>query len=72
MYSLILKNNPDNIKSDKVKIRRLKGAATTMFDFAEETVVLERRPQADSLLLENKTATPRRSGFPISARISTS
>ena len=35
VYSLILKNNPDNIKSDKVKIRRLKGAATTMFDFAE-------------------------------------
>ena len=58
MYSLILKNNPDNIKSDKVKIRRLKGAATTMFDFAEETVVLERRPQADSLLLENKTGYP--------------
>lgn len=58
VYSLILKNNPDNIKSDKVKIRRLKGAATTMFDFAEETVVLERRPQADSLLLENKTGYP--------------
>lgn len=58
VYSLILKNNPDNIKSDKVKIRRLKGAATTMFDFAEETVVLERRPQSDSLLLENKTGYP--------------
>ena len=30
-----------------------------MFDFAEETVVLERRPQADSLLLESKTRYPR-------------
>lgn len=58
VYALTLKNVPDNIKSDKVKIRRLKGAATTMFDFSEETVVLERRPQADSLLLENKTGYP--------------
>ena len=58
VYSLTLKNTPDNIKTDKVKIRRLKGAATTLFDFAEETVVLERRPQADSLLLENKTGYP--------------
>ena len=58
VYALNLKNNPDNIKSDKVKIRRLKGAATTMFDFAEETAVLERRPQADSILLENKTGYP--------------
>ena len=58
VYSLTLKNPPDNIKSDKVKIRRLKGAATSMFDFAEESVVLERRPKADSLLLENKTGYP--------------
>ena len=58
VYALSLKNNPDKIGSDCVKIRRLKGAATTVFDFAEETVVLERRPQADSLLLENKTGYP--------------
>lgn len=55
IYSLSLKNAPNRIHSDGLTVRRLKGAATTVFDFVEDRFNLERRPDFDKLGLSNKT-----------------